>query len=47
MKSNLNILTVKRLNLNWRYILVISKNINICDIVSFVHFEVKQIKFLW
>ena len=28
------------------YILVVSKNINICDNVSFVHVEVKQIKFL-
>ena len=47
MKSNLNILTVKRLNLNWRYTLVVSKNINTCDLVSFVNFEVKPIKVLW
>ena len=45
MKSNLNILIVKRLTLNWRYILVVGKNINTCD-GSFVGFEVKQIKFM-
>ena len=45
MKSNLNILIVKRLTLDWRYILVVSKNINTCD-VSFGCFEVKQIKFM-
>ena len=40
MKSNLNILIVKRLNLNCRYIyiLVVSKTINTCDLVSFVYF---------